>query len=85
MKLELQTTLQTLPAPGLKVELPEPVLKRSFALKSSTLKTLESYARFLSMHHDQKVDEGAVLESLILGLRRDRYFRSWQKEASDES
>jgi len=85
MKLELHTALSMVPEPGLKVELPEPVLKKTFSLKSSTLKTLESYARFLSSHHGQKVDAAVVVESLVLGLRRDKNFRIWEKEAADES
>lgn len=83
MKLS-QTYILQKPAPSLKVDFPVAVQKKTFNLRETSFKLMAQYARYLTEHYDQKVDEDMVLESLVQRLTLDKNFRAWLKEHGDE-
>jgi hypothetical protein len=79
-----QTYVLQKPEPSLKVDFPVPVQKKTFSLKETSLKLVAQYARYLTEHYDQKVDEDMVFEGLVQKLTLDKNFKVWIKEHGDE-
>lgn len=82
---ESQTLEPKTITPRLSIPIPDSQVRKTFMLKSQLIAVLTEYTRFLSEHHNRRIDENLVIETLIAKLNKDRHFRAWKAKKKYEA